>query len=386
MESPLHGEAAARGAIFGEVAGILVPRRFGDGPAEYRAVRNAVGVVDRHDLAQLRLWGRDPVKMLHGLVTNDLLNAEPGQGVYAAMLTPKGRTVAELRAFTLRRPEGVEVLVDVPREALEGMREQLRKYIPPMFARWEEVSERVGVIGVYGPHSRDLVSLVLGAEVAPLAEDAFVEVEWGGAGESARVMVVGTRYAGGEEGFDLFAPATALPALWRALLGDGAALGALPVGYAALDALRVEAGRPRYGHELTEETIPTEAFEAVGLMPRAISFSKGCYTGQEVIVRIAHRGHVNRNLRGLLLGGAPLPAPGSPLIHPETGREVGRTATAAHSPLLDETVALAMVRRELGPGDVVRVGGEGGVEARIVEIPFERRAGDGAGSTEHRSV
>jgi folate-binding protein YgfZ len=382
MESPLHGEAAARGALFGEVSGVTVPRRFGDGLAEYRAIRDAVGVVDRHDLAQLRLWGRDPVKMLHGLITNDLLNAEPGQGVYAAMLTPKGRTIAELRAFTRRTPDGVEVLVDLPREALEGTREQLKKYVPPMFARWEEVSERMGVIGVYGPRSRELASLVLGAEIPPLAEDAFVEAEWGGAGEPARVVVVGTRYAGGEEGFDLFAPAPALPTLWRALLADGAALGALPVGYAALEALRVEAGRPRYGHELTDETIPTEAFESTGLMPRAVSFSKGCYTGQEVIVRIAHRGHVNRNLRGLLLGDAPLPTPGTPLVHPETGREMGRTATAVHSPQMGQTVALAMVRRELGPGGAVRVGGADGLEATITNLPFQRGAGDGAGSLE----
>jgi folate-binding protein YgfZ len=386
MESPLHGEAAARGAIFGEVAGVTVPRRFGDGLAEYRAVREAVGVVDRHDLARLRLWGRDPVKMLHGLITNDLQNAPPGQGVYAAMLTPKGRAIAELRAFTLRRADDVELLVDVPREALEGTREQLKKYVPPMFARWEEVSERVGVIGVYGPRSRELASLVLGAGVPPLAEDAFVEVEWGGAGEPARVLVVGTRYAGGEDGFDLFAPAPALPALWRALLADGAALGALPVGFAALEALRVEAGRPRYGHELTEETIPTEAFESVGLMPRAVSFGKGCYTGQEVIVRIAHRGHVNRNLRGLLLGDAPLPAAGTPLLHPETGREMGHTTTAAHSPLLGQTVALAMVRRELGPGDAVRVGGEAGIDATITELPFRRGADAEAGSPGSRSV
>lgn len=386
MESPLHGEAAARGATFGEVAGVTVPRRFGDGTAEYRAVREAAGVVDRHDLARLRLRGRDPVKMLHGLITNDLQSAAPGQGVYAAMLTPKGRTIAELRAFTLQRPEGVEVLVDLPREALEGTREQLKKYVPPMFAKWEEVSDRIGVIGVYGPRSRQLASLVLGAEIPPLAEDAFVEVEWGGVGEPARVLVVGTRCAGGEEGFDLFAPSPALPALWRALLADGAALGVLPVGFAVLEALRVEAGRPRYGHELTEETIPTEAFESVGLMPRAISFGKGCYTGQEVIVRIAHRGHVNRNLRGLLLGDAPLPAPGTPLLHPESGREMGRVTTAVHSPLLGQTVALAMVRRELGPGDRVRVGGEGVVEATITGLPFRRGAGDGAGSPERGSV
>jgi aminomethyltransferase len=146
------------------------------------------------------------------------------------------------------------------------------------------------------------------------------------------------------------------------------------VGYAALEALRVEAGRPRYGWELTEETIPTEVFESTGLMERAISFSKGCYTGQEVIVRIAHRGHVNRHLRGLLLGEAPLPAPGTPLVNTDTGREVGRTTTAVHSPLLDQTIALAMVRRELEPGGIVRLGSEDGVVGKIVEPPFRRGA------------
>jgi folate-binding protein YgfZ len=374
MESLLHGQAAALGAVFGEVAGVQLPRRFGDGDGEYDAIRQAVGIVDRHDLARFRLHGRDPVKMLHGLITNDLQNAAPGQGVYAAMLTPKGRTIADLRAFTLHPPEGVEVIVDIAREALPGVRAHLGKYVPPMFARWEEISDRVGVIGVYGPHAPQLTSLALETNVSEMREDAFVEVEWEVGGVPATVMVVATRYAGGEEGFDLFVPEPAIAALWETLLRKGAPLGARPVGYAALEALRVEAGRPRYGRELTEETIPTEVFESAGLMERAISFSKGCYTGQEVIVRIAHRGHVNRHLRGLLLGEAPLPAVGTPLTHPETGREVGRTATSVHSPLLDQTIALALVRREMAAGELVGVGGEG-LEGTIVELPFRKSSG-----------
>ncbi|HEX2189773.1 MAG TPA: glycine cleavage T C-terminal barrel domain-containing protein [Longimicrobiaceae bacterium] len=369
-ESPLREAETALGAAFTEVAGRRVPRRFGDPEAEYRAVREAAGVADRADRAQIRLWGRDPVKMVQGLLTNDLAGAPPGRGVYAAVLTPKGRMIAELRAFRLERPGGTEVLLDLPREALEGTREHLRKFVPPMFARWADVSGETGSLGVYGPRSRELLGRSLGAELPPLDEDAFAELPYAG----APALVVGTRAAGGEEGYDVVAPAEALPALWDALREAGA----VPVGRAALETLRVEAGVPRYGAELSEEVIPTEAFEAVGMVPRAISFTKGCYTGQEVIVRIAHRGHVNRHLRGLRLGDAPAPAAETPLFHPETAKAVGRVTSAAFSPLLGETVALAYVRRELGPGDAVRVGAADGAPAAVAALPF-RKEGGGAG-------
>jgi folate-binding protein YgfZ len=369
---PLH-EAA--GADLAEVAGARVPDRFGDPAGEYRAVREAAGIADRSDLARIRLTGRDPVRMVQGLITNDLAGAGPGRGVYGAMLTPKGRMIAELRAFALPRPEGTEVLLDLPREALAGTVEHLRKFVPPMFARWKDVSEETGTLGVYGPRAAALLGRVLGEELAPLPEDGFRELDLAG----ARVLLVGTGYSGGEPGFDLTMEAATVPRLWAALLEAGAELGAAAVGFQALETLRIEAGRPRYGAELTEETIPTEAFESTGLLPRAISFTKGCYTGQEVIVRIAHRGHVNRHLRGLLLGELPPPEPRTPLFHPETGREVGRLTSAALSPLLRQTIALGYLRRELAPGDRVRLGAVDGPEVRVAGLPFDAGA-DGAGA------
>jgi folate-binding protein YgfZ len=213
---------------------------------------------------------------------------------------------------------------------------------------------------------------VVDGEVPALEEDAFVEAAFG----SATVVVLGTREVGGVEGYDLFAPAEQVPALWTALVDAGAAMGARPVGFGALETLRIEAGRPRYGAELEEDVIATEAFEATGLMPRAVSFTKGCYTGQEVIVRIAHRGHVNRHLRGLLLGDAPTPAARAPLFHVDTGREVGRVTSAAFSPLMGQTAALAFVRREIGPGGRVRVGSADGAEAEVVALPFGSAAVD----------
>jgi len=331
---------------------------------EYRALREGAAVAERADRAQFRLHGRDPVRMVQGLITNDLAGAPAGRAVYAALLTPKGKMVAELRAFRLERPGGTEVLLDLPREALEGTREHLRKFVPPLFARWAEVSEDYRVLGVYGPRARAVLARVVG-EVPPLEEDARVEVE----GESGPLLVVGTRDFG-EEGYDLFTPAGEAAALREALLESGA----VPVGRETLETLRVEAGRPRYGAELSEEVIPQEAFEAIGLVPRAISFTKGCYTGQEVIVRLAHRGHVNRHLRGLLLGDAPAPAPGAPLFHPETGRPAGRVTSVAFSPRMGQTVALAYVRREVAPGGAVRVGAADGPEAGVAALPFGEAA------------
>ncbi len=348
------------GAAFGEVAGRPVARHFGDGAAEYRAVRESVGLAVREDRARFRLWGKDPARMMHGLITNDLLKAEPGRGVYGAMLTARGRMIADVRVF--RRADG-EVLVGLAREALEGTREHLKKMVPPLFARWADATDDVDEIGVYGPGARALLARVLDAEIPALAEDAFVEPEYAG----ARLLVAATREAGGGEGFDVFVPADRAAELWTALrAGD-----ARPVGFGVLETLRIEAGRPRYGRELTEETIPTEAYESSGLMERAISFHKGCYTGQEVIVRIAHRGHVNRHLRGLLLGDAPVPAARAPLVNPETGREVGWTTSAAFSPRLGQTVAMGYVRREVQPGAEVRIGAADGPAAQVAGLPFE---------------
>ncbi|HEX6748446.1 MAG TPA: glycine cleavage T C-terminal barrel domain-containing protein [Longimicrobium sp.] len=362
-DSPVRDRQDAAGAAWAEVAGRRVARHYGDSAGEYRAVREAAGLAERGDRARFRLWGKDPVKMIHGLVTNDLLKAAPGQGVYAAMLTPKGRTIAELRIFRRDLPAGVEVLVEMPVEAREGVREHFRRMIPPMFAKWADVTDDLAELGVYGPHAREIVAQVLGIE-PPSAEDAHAEAEFGG----APVTVAATRYVGLEDGYDLFVAAEAAGALWDAL----AAAGARPVGFGAIETLRIEAGRPRFGADLTEDVIPTEAFEESGLMERAISFSKGCYTGQEVIVRIAHRGHVNKHLRGLLLGDAPAPSPGTRLVSVDTGKDVGWLTSVAHSPMLGQAVALGYVRREVEPGAAVRLGTADGAPATVVRLPFER--------------
>ncbi len=369
MNGDPHVRPQTAAAHTHEICGTPVVRHFGDPAAEYAAVRAAAGVARRSDLAPLRVRGRDPVRMMHGLVTNDITAVTPAQGAYAVMLTPKGRTIAEMRVFRWAEAEEGLLLL-VPREALEGTTAHLKKFVPPMFARWEDASADTEILGVYGPRSTEVLREVIKDEGLPGSEDAAVEVEVTG----VRVLIAATGDAH-ESGFDLVLPAAIAGDVRVRLLAVAERLGGGPVGFGALETLRVEAGRPRYGAELTEETIPTEAFEAIGWMPRAISFTKGCYTGQEVIVRIAHRGHVNRHLRGLVLPEGPTPARRTPIFNPATGRECGWITTAVMSPRVGAPIALAYVRREIEPGGMVRIASSEGDEARVVDLPFPSAGG-----------
>ncbi|MQA90509.1 MAG: hypothetical protein GEU90_09765 [Gemmatimonas sp.] len=344
-----------------------IVRDYGDGDAEYRAIREEAGVVARDDRAQLRMWGRDPARMLNGLITNDLGRLEDGQTVQALMLTPKGRIISDLRVLRWVDGKEGELLIDIPADALSTILEHLKKYVPPLFARWEVITDGMGALGIYGPNAPTLVSRAIGLASA-LEEGESAEADVG----HERVFCVATKYAGGEAGFDVFGNEAGLTALWDEL-ANGDAVRAHPVGHTALEVLRIEEGRPRYGKELTEEVLPAEAFGAGDSLGRWISFTKGCYTGQEVVVRIAHRGHVNRHLRGLLLGErGPRPVEGTPLMEPDGGKEVGRITSVSRSPRLEQDVALGYVRREITPGSELRIGAEGGATATVVELPFPR--------------
>jgi tRNA-modifying protein YgfZ len=340
---------------------------FGDFLAEYRSLREAAGFAVRFDRGLIRMWGRDPVRMLNGLITQQVLPEPTGRAAYGAMLTPKGRIITDLRAFVVRRSGAIEVLVDVPIGALAGTRDHLKKFVPPLFARWEDLTGTHTTLGAYGPSAGNILGEILG-DVPRGDEDSFADLEV----EGERVIAVRTDELGPGAGWDLLLSNGAAASLWdrfeRAIeRGD-----ARPVGIRAIESLRVEAGRPRFGRELTEETMPAEAYQTSGLMDRAISFKKGCYTGQEVVVRIAHRGRVNRHLRGLRLGSGEAPAFGTPLLHPESGKQVGWITTSVQSPRLGQTIGLAYLRREIEPGDRVRVGeGEGEATAEVVELPFQ---------------
>ena len=331
-----------------------LPRNYGAPEAEYAAARDSVAIVDRADRRFLRVHGRDPGRMIQGLITNDVGLAGSGRAIYAAVLTAKGRMVADARV--LRR--GEDILLETDAGAAVPLADHLRRFVPPLFARFEDVSDSVVCIGVHGPAAGSVLGAVLGVTLpGDPPEDSAVEAVL----DDVQVTAIATAHAGGH-GWDVLCPPDSAGRLWTRLVDAGAR----PMGHATLDVLRIEAGRPRWGAELGESVIPLEA----GLRERAISETKGCYTGQEVIVRVLHRGHVNWHLRGVLVGDASAPPADAPLYRADDGRQAGRITSAAWSPRHGQTIALAYVRREVVPPAELRLGAADGAAVTVVALPF----------------
>ena len=325
-------------------AGEIAPRAIildrGDLGREYAAIRGGALVVDRSYRSRIRFRGSRAREMVTGLVTNDVAALASGHGLYAAALTPKGKIVADLRIFA-----GAESLVtDTGPRAAAGWADIVRKYINPRVTPFQDESSATADIGVFGPRSAHAAGAALG--IAPetllaLPMYAHTDVTSGGA-----VVTIARVPDMGVEGFDLWTDASARDGLWAGVV----AAGAIPGGLLACEISRVEAGRPEWGIDIDDTTIPQEAnFDELG----AISYTKGCYTGQETVARIHFRGHVNRLLRRLRLGGDTLPPRGA-LLSETDGKSVGDTRSAVLSPRLGP-IALGMVRREVAPGTTLIV-------------------------------
>ena len=303
---------------------------------EYGALTERCGLVDRSERGKLALTGGEAKEFLHGQVSNDVEALEPGQGCYAAFLTPKGKMLGDLRVLDL----GDELFLDTERVSLQALFNMIRRY---KLGRDVELHKRTverGLLSLVGPEAR----AAAGAHVLATDEHANLASEIGG----VPVRLVAT--AGG---VDLICDAERTAEL-------KAALDLPEVSEAAAEVVRVETGRPRYGLDLDESVIPQEA----GLNERAVSFTKGCYVGQETVARLYYRGKPNRHLRGLRLSEPA--ATGDLLRFGE--REVGRLSSSVVSPARGP-IGLAIVRREAAPGATVAVGERGGT-ATLVELPF----------------
>jgi folate-binding protein YgfZ len=306
---------------------------------DYEALTRGCGLVDRSERGKLALTGSDAKSFLNGQVTNDVEALEPGQGCYAAFLTHKGKMLGDLRILDADD----ELLLDTERVALQALFDLIRRFRVGHDVELHKRTLQRGLLSLVGPRARE----VAGAPDLPQREHAHRAGEIAG----APVRLIATA-----EGVDVLCDAQDTERVRDALVEAGAT----PVGEAAAEVVRVERGRPRYGVDVDDTTIPQEA----GLNERAVSFTKGCYVGQETVARLHYKGKPNRHLRGLRLS-APAPS-GAPLRLGE--REVGRLGTVAASPA-HGPIALALVRREAGPGDTLAVG-DGDVRAEVVELPF----------------
>ena len=353
MSAPGTTRTAAHATV--DVAGQPVVLHYGDLVGEYAALRMGALMVDRSARGRVRIEGPRAAEMLAGLVTNDVLSLVPGRGQYAAALTPKGKIVADVRICA--EPESL--LVDAPARAHAGWMAMVRKYVNPRLAPYRDVSTELRDVGLFGRDARRLTSLASGVDaeqLAALPPYGFIPGDGDRAVAVARVPDLET------EGYELFVPAAHFDGLWQRL----AAADATPGGLAAWEIARIEAGRPEWGLDIDETTIPQEAnLDEL----HAISYTKGCYVGQEVVARVHFRGHVNRHLRGLLCGDGDPPPPRAVLVD-DAGKPVGDVRSSALSPRLG-AVALAMVRREIEPGTTLAVRWEGGeARADVTRLPF----------------
>jgi folate-binding protein YgfZ len=349
------------GAVHADYHGQSLVRHFGDPHGEYEAARGALAVFDRSHRTRLGVRGRAPGKMLAGVLTG-AMPPEPsvgeeglwqGRATYHAVLTPKAKMITDLWATLLGDETEAGYLLDVPVAGRVGLLEGLARVLPPRFATVEDVSKRTAMITATGPEAAEaLASLALESLATGAQLEGLEEGEWRSSGPPERGLLVQRTEEVWPSAYSLLGPADAVADAVESLV----AAGARRAGHAVWSTLRVEAGRPVFGTDMDEETIPTEA----GIDGRAIDHAKGCYTGQEVIVRIRDRGHVNRRLVRLELGDVPTPAGGTVLVAADgTGKVVGRITSAVQSPRYGSVLALAYVAR--GHEAVVIDGREVGV-------------------------
>jgi tRNA-modifying protein YgfZ len=327
---------------------------------QYRALKEeaVIGAVAPGSLIGVR--GKDRASYLHGLLTHDILSLKPGTGCYAAWLTPQGRMLTDMHVFHMND----EMLLDVPAELASATLRRLDQSLFSEDVQLLDLSQTLVPVWVHGPRASQVVHQGVAGVADPAAwiEYQNGRFEYGG---SAMVLVRVDQL--GVPGFGLYVPPTLEPDVRRGLEAAGAAR----VEPEALEAARIEAGYPLFGIDMTADTIPLEA----GIEDRAISFTKGCYVGQEVIVRVLHRGQgrVARKLVGLRLDGA-VPDRGAKIVSDH--REIGWITSAARSPRLGP-IALGYVHR-----DFVLAGTHLEVETtsgRVAATISERPMSPGAG-------
>jgi folate-binding protein YgfZ len=279
------------------------------------------------------------------MVTNDVSALLVGEGQYAAALTPKGKIVADLRIFALEDA----FLVDTSAASAPGWKEMVRKYINPRVAPYHDVTSELSDVGVFGRASRSVISRVVEVDdkdLAALPPYGSIARPFGDA--TAIIIRVPEMDL---DGFEIIIPTASAESLKTKLGAAGIAEGSKDTWEIA----RIESGRPQWGTDMDDSTLPQEAnFDELG----AISYTKGCYIGQETVARVHFRGHVNRFLRRLRFVTRPAPPKGAELLD-ETGKIIGEIRSVALSPRYGG-VALGMVRREIPPGTTLQAKWSGG--------------------------
>ena len=331
IDTPLAAFHEQAGAKMGAWFGCALPDDFGDWQREYWFAHKSVALIDKNYRCYLSFTGRDRVRYLNAILTNNIKDLPPGHGNVSLLLNPQGRILAELETYAL--PEGLFcVSYAMIREHLI---ETLDKYIIMDDVALTDDTQRFGTLALDGPAAARIVSELTGVDLHSLAELARQDTR---AGTIPSTVI--RRSPGKFAGAEFLVERIHLEALWQALQEKTKAAAGGPVGYSALSALRLEQGIPWFSYDFGERQIPHEA----ALENSHISYTKGCYTGQEIVERVRSRGQVNRRRVGLRFTGGAVPAPGDILT--SDGKEAGFVTRAAFAPALSSAIGMGYVRKD----------------------------------------
>jgi glycine cleavage system T protein len=357
--SPLDEVHKRLGAVMLEAGEWRLPASYGDTAAEYALVRGGVGagLIDLSSRGRIEVGGAEAVQFLNGLITNDVKALETGAWMRAAFPNVQGRLIAEARIL---KPGDDRFVFDTEAATRERVLKTLERFTLAGDFRVKDLTAETALISVQGAGAAEIIRAALDSAAAAGVERGRVHVaQW----RNQPLQVIRATWTA-EDGFDLFVDKAEAISLWDALM----AAGARPVGFAALDILRIEAGFARYGLDVDETNVVLEAAP-----DDAVSFTKGCYIGQEIIARIHWRGHVAKKLTGLSFDEQGETKSGDKISDME-GKEIGRLTSVTFSPQLNRLVALAYVKYDyLAPGTRVRVrSDETGLAAHVAELPHVR--------------
>lgn len=345
------------GATMLERDGWWLPASYGDAEAEYRSVREGgAGLIDLSARGRVRVSGAEAVQFLNGLVTNDVKTLEENSWMTAAFPNAQGRLLAAARV--LHRPDGF--LFETEAATAERVFKALERFTLAGDFRVADMAQEMSALSLQGARAAEIIGATLGREAATVERGRIATLVW----REQSLSVIRATHTG-ENGFDLFINTEHALSLFEELMASGARA----VGQEALERLRIEAGLPRFGVDMDENNVVLET----GL-DDAVSYTKGCYIGQEIIARIHWRGHVAKRLAGLSFEDN-REAPRGAKVRTVDGKEIGRLTSVAISPHLDKAIALAYVKYDyLAPGTEVRVIFEEGDEraAFVTELPFVR--------------
>jgi folate-binding protein YgfZ len=351
LNTPLATAHLAAGAKMGVWFGCNLPDDFGDQAAEYRFARDTVALIDKNYRAYLGFTGPDRVRYLNAILTNNIKDLRAGQGIVSLLLNPQGHILAEIETYAF-----ADRLFCVSYAMIrERLIEWLDKYIIMDDVTLTDETPCYGTLALEGPKASAIVKKLTGVDLQQLSELASVDADvlpFAQDGETGTIEAfpcrVVRRSPGGVLGAEFVLESGKLLELWQILSDAARSHGGGPMGYAALNATRLGQGAPWFGYDFGEKQIPHEA----GLQDTHISYTKGCYTGQEIVERVRSRGHVNRRRVELLFSGDPLPAPDTLLTL--DGKEVGYVTRAARIWDPPRILGMAYVRKEAAaPGTVL---------------------------------